>query len=368
MIVFYIATLLILTVFSFGLVDANFPYHILPVLESFVRQNGLGASILYTCLLVSLFAFYWWILREVRKGKVSNVRLWRLIFLSIGILFFAFPGLSFDVFNYIATAKITYLYKENPYIVMPIEISNEPMLAFLHAANKVALYGFVWIVFAFVPYILGLGQLFVTLYFFKIFIFAWYLVATWLVWVLGNKKPWSLAFFAFNPLVLTETLLAGHNDVVMMALALGSFWFLKKKKIGIACILLFLSIGIKFATLFLFPIIWMIAQQLWQDTSIDWNRIWRWSAWAMLAAFFLSPLREELYPWYFLWPLTFIALLRPNHFLVWMSYGFSFGLPFRFVPFLVTRRWDGLVPLIKKFVSFVPPLTSSLIYAIKKNR
>lgn len=368
MIGFYITTLLILTVFTFGLVDANFPLHLVPTLETFVRQKGLGASIVYSCLLVSLFVFYWWILWEVRKGKVSNVSLWRLIFVSAGILFFAFPGLSFDVFNYIATAKVSYLYRENPYIVMPIEIPNEPMLAFLHAANKVALYGFVWILFAFVPYILGLGQLLVTVYSFKAFVFAWYLAAAWLVWVLGNKKPWPLAFFALNPLVLTETLVAGHNDIVMMALSLGSFWLLKKKKIGMAFIVLFLSIGIKFATLFLLPIVWVTAREIQKDSSIDWNRTWRWSAWAMLTAFFLSPLREELYPWYFLWPLTFIALLRPDHFFVWVAHGFSFGLPFRFVPFLATRRWDGAVPLIKKLVSFIPPLTSSLMYAIKKNR
>ena len=44
-----------------------------------------------------------------------------------------------------------------------------------------------------------------------------------------GKKALGFGIFALNPLVMVSTLVDGHNDVVMMALALGGFFLLKKK-------------------------------------------------------------------------------------------------------------------------------------------
>ena len=41
---------------------------------------------------------------------------------------------------------------------MPIEIPNEPYLAFTRAANKTALYGPVWILLTAIPHLLGQGD------------------------------------------------------------------------------------------------------------------------------------------------------------------------------------------------------------------
>jgi len=86
----------------------------------------------------------------------------------------------------------------------------------------------------------------------------------------------------------------------------------------------------------------------------------------MYGMFFSSPLREEIYAWYLIWPLTFVAFLPPRHFLTFVSFGFSFGLMFRVAPFIYARNWAGMTPLIKKIVTFIPPAFTAMLYVIKK--
>ena len=86
----------------------------------------------------------------------------------------------------------------------------------------------------------------------------------------------------------------------------------------------------------------------------------------MYIAFLLSPLREELYAWYFIWVLPFVALIPESQLLVNISFAFSFGLMFRIAPYLYTWRWDGITPIVKRIVSFVPPAFVALWYGFRK--
>lgn len=352
MIFIYIITLVFLTVFSFGFIDANFPVKIFPWVFDFVHNNRQQATYLYVALMSSLFTFYLWVLRHDRN-------VWNLIFITVGILFISFPAFSYDIFNYIATAKVTYLYKENPYLVMPVEISGEPMLSFLHASNKVALYGPVWIALTVVPHVIGLGNLIWTMYAFKLLIVGFYFGLCFLIWQISEKNSRALIFFALNPLVITETLVSAHNDIVMMFLALFSFYLSMKNKWWMGLCMLALSVFVKGATIILLPLYFL---------RVPWKRVWVWAAVGLLVMFFLTPTREELYPWYFIWPLTFIALLPDKHFLKYLSHGFSFGLPLRFAPFIYYGDWGGAVPIIKKLVSSLSPAFSLLLYEAKKKR
>ncbi|OGG24466.1 hypothetical protein A3A79_04760 [Candidatus Gottesmanbacteria bacterium RIFCSPLOWO2_01_FULL_43_11b] len=350
MIFAYIIALVFLTIFSFGFIDANFSVKILPAVFEFIHSNRPLATYLYVGAVTYLFIFYFWILRQ-------NRNIWKLIFISCAILFFSFPAFSYDIFNYMATAKVAYLYKENPYVVMPIEFPNEPMLSFLHAANKVALYGPTWIALTYIPHIISGGNILVSIWAFKALAAIFYLGVCWILWKLGGNS--ALAFFALNPLVITETLVSGHNDIVMMFFGLLAFYFAKAKRWWLGLFVLVLSIFVKGATIILLPLYFL---------NIPWNKKWLWAAAGMFIVFLLTPLREELYPWYFIWPLTFIALLSNTHILRYLSYGFSIGLPLRFAPFIYYGDWSGVVPIIKKIVSSLPPALALFFYAKKRNR
>ncbi len=360
-------------VYSYGFVNSSSPFPHWPALEAFLFSRRLLMTAIYSFLIVFAFLLYWQILRLVKQKKLTSQAVWRLIFLTTIILFFSYPAFSYDIFNYMATARVGFLYRENPYLIMPIEISNEPMLKFMHAANKTALYGPFWILLTALPHFLGAGHLFLTIFTFKLLVIVFYFLLCWLIWQLSGHRLWTLAFFGLNPLVTVQTLVDGHNDVVMMALALAAFYLLKKRRFCLAVASLFSSILIKFATLFLLPMfIWTAWQTLpagrqeCQRRKINWPVVWRWSALSMMLVFLLSPLREEIYAWYLIWPLTFAALLPASELLVAIILAFSFGLMFRLTPFLYTASWAGTTPLIKKIVSFLPPLLALAYWQLKR--
>lgn len=358
----YVVSLCLFTILSWGFVDANVPLPKISTLHPIIYFKTIYPTVWYTITVAMLFGWYMWTLHRVRKGLVTAKHVWYLIIGTVAVLFWSYPALSNDIFNYIATAKVTFFYRENPYLIMPIDIPNEPSFAFLHAANKVALYGPVWIAFTAVPYYLGAGSLLITLFTFKIFVTLWYILLCYLIWIASGRKAAAIAFFALNPLVTLSTLVDGHNDVVMMTLAVSSFLFMKRRQFVIGLLLLFASILIKGATIFLVPVyFWYVYRQR-MTKLIPWQRVWNWASVAMYVIFFLSPIREEIYAWYFIWPLTFLALVDKPTILHAASYGFSLGLSLRIVPFFYTRSWSGLTPMVKKIVTFVPPVTAMLFY------
>lgn len=363
----YIISLLILSIFSYGFIDANFPYKLLPTVSEFIRIHKEISTGIYIASIFLLFISYFYILRRAERDLIVMRSILKFLVVVIVISIFAFPGFSYDVFNYIATAKIAFLYRENPYIVMPIQIPNEPMLAFLHASNKVALYGPIWILLTMIPHLFGFGLLMPTLYFFKLFITILYLICIWFLVKMSSRKIWTLIFFGLNPLVVIETLFSGHNDVVMMMFALCSVYLLQQKKVFSGLTLYIYSIFIKGATIVLVPVIFLIlfGQRL-VGKPIEHRKVYLWSTLFLTMVFFISPLREEMYPWYFIWPLTFAAILPKEKFIAYLIIAISFGLELRFAPFVYFRDWGGIVPLLKTVLMVFPPVCTLVFYAIRK--
>lgn len=366
--VFYGVVLVSYTILSWAFVDGNVPLPKIPSLNEIIYFQTMYPVIWYTAEVTLLFVSYIFLLRRIRLGHISSKTVWRLIAGTTAILIFSYPALSNDIFNYVATAKVAFFWKENPYIIMPIDIPNEPMLSYLHAANKVALYWPVWILLTLLPHSIGLGNLLLTLFTFKAFIVFWYLFLCYLIWIGSDKKPHALAFFALNPLVTLSTLGDGHNDVVMMGLALGAFLWLKRNRYLGSFILIIASIGIKGATIFLLPVYFWCFVRKRLKKSVSWQSVWYMASISMYVIFFLSPLREEMYAWYFIWPLVFLALVDEATILHAAAYGFSLGLLLRIVPFFYTRSWVGSTPFVKKIVTIVPPIISIFFYDKKHSR
>jgi hypothetical protein len=355
----FVICCLVLVAFSYGFVDYNFPLTIFRPYQHFFFKHRFLATLTFVTIVVVLFGLYFYCLQRAAKNQLTGQQTWRLIGLVVTLLFFAWPAFSYDIFNYIATARVTYFYKENPYLVMPIEFQGEPMLKFMHAANKTALYGPTWILMTFIPHTLGQQNLLLTIYTFKLFIILFYLLVSWLVWRLSRRSVRSLTFFALNPLVIIETLVSAHNDVVMMSLVMISlYWFFQRRRI-LSWLALLFSTGIKFATVVLWPL-WLFAGRLSRERFISL------AAWLLFAVFLLSPLREEMYPWYFIWIIALAALVPKSKMLYWLTLSFSFGLLLRYTPWFATRRWDGITPVIKQIVTFTPPVIVFVFNKLKR--
>lgn len=364
-IILYCIFLLIFSVFSYVFIDPNL-YYLKDFYTGFVFSNRFLTAIFYIFSVIIFFVFYGIFIWLTIKKRLKINEILLLVGANTGVLFFSYPAmLSFDVFNYIATSKILFFYHENPYIVMPIEFAGDPLLDFTHAANKIALYGPVWILLTGIPYFVGFGSFLANLFAIKFFVAMFYLATTFLIWKI-SKNLISLILFAFNPLIIIETLVSSHNDVVMMFLMLLSFYVCIKKKIFFAIFLFTFSILIKYATLLLLPI---FLYTLWKNIKkeeIDWNNIFYYSSLVMLLGFFLSPIREEIYPWYAIWFLPFSFLVSNKRVLLYLSLAFSFGLLFRYVPFMVSGTHAGMTPLIKQIVTFTPPILVSFYIILRK--
>lgn len=358
----YISTLLALVLFSYAFVDPNlFYFH--SIFTNFAFSRRGTTTLLFIVFLCLLFAHFILFPKILKKEK----EIITFILITCGILIFAYPAmLSFDIFNYIATAKVAFLYRENPYIIMPVDILNEPMLRFLHAGNKTALYGPVWITITFIPLFLGISNFFLILLMFKLVAILGYFGIIWILWKF-NKDIKNVLLFAFNPLVVFELCVSGHNDGIMIFFALTSIYLLKSRKIFWSICLLIGSVGIKFATVFLIPVYIFVLIQILINHPINWKKIFLLFTISMFAIFALSPLREEMYSWYAIWFLPFVYLSN-NRILLWISNGLSLGLLFRYIPFMYLGTYFGPTPIIKIVLTVVPVAGSVIIFYLKTRR
>lgn len=361
----YFGFLLLFSVFSYAFVDPNLPY-LKSIYSGFVFSNRFLTTVLYILFILIFFIFYGIFIWLGVKKKLQFNDVLLLVSITVGALFISYPAmLSYDIFNYITTSKVLFFYSENPYIIMPIKFTGDPLLSFTHAANKIALYGPVWIILTGIPYFVGLGSFIITLFSLKLFVVIIYLGMIFLIWKI-SKNIIPVILFALNPLVIIETLISGHNDIVMMFFMLLSFFLLMKKRVGWAVLFFSLSVLIKYATLLLIPIFIFVVWKIIKRRQINWSNIFYHSSLLMLLGFLLSPIREEIYPWYAIWFLPFVFLIPEKKILLCASIAFSFGLLFRYVPFMLFGTHFGLTPIIKILVTFLPVIFIAVVVVTQR--
>lgn len=344
----FLLVFLIFSIFTYSFVDINLSYLSLIYTGLYLNQRIVLTTI-YTVIIFILFGLSYFLLNNIDKDQINFQKLILLILIAS---VFSYPAiLTFDIFNYITTARVTFLYQENPYIVYPIELMNDPYLAFTRAANKTALYGPFWILLTGIPFILGFGNFIMTLFSFKLFIAFFYLATAFLIRKIDKNAVW---FFALNPLVIIESLVSSHNDIVMIFFALLSLYLFFNKKHLSSIFSILASILIKPATIFLAPVYFGMIKDKFINKIINRSRIFAFCAGFMLIIFVLSPLREELYPWYAIWFIAFTSFLYKNRFLQNLVLVFSLGLVLRYVPYMATGNYFGLTPIIRNVLMVLP--------------
>jgi hypothetical protein len=174
------------------------------------------------------------------------------------------------------------------------------------------------------------------------------------VWAIGKimqiispkKEVLALTFFALNPLVIIESLVSGHNDIAMMFLAAISILFLVQKKYALAFILLFLSIGVKYATGFLLPLFIVIYLFEKRQVVIKWPVIFLTFIVTMILALFAASIRSTFQPWYLMYLMPFAALLSDEDYIIFPISILSVVGLLNYLPYLFTGSWDPPIPTI----------------------
>jgi hypothetical protein len=310
-------------------------------------NRGLSTA-LYLVIVVGLFGLYGKAIAHARSGALSTAHVWRIIFVVMGVLFFSYPAaFSYDFFNYMFTAKTVLVYHKNPYEVIPLQFAGiDPWTNFMRWTHLPSAYTPLWIGISLIPFALGFGYFLLVLFGIKALIAGCFLLACWaLSKTLGetNKKLVSqgLVLFALNPLIIIETLVSAHNDIVMIAFVLMALAAYYKKEITHAWMYLSLSIAAKLMTIMLVPLFVL------RKKNAMWMLI------AMLAGLAVVIVRREILPWYWVWIVPFVALVPAQRYVTILSGFVSFGLLLMYVPYLFTGAYEPQAVAIASRVPWV---------------
>ncbi|MDE2025976.1 MAG: hypothetical protein KGJ07_05765 [Patescibacteria group bacterium] len=363
-IILYFGVLIALTAFSYLFIDPNLSY-LKFLYTGFAFTKPFFTTVIYCLFLILLFTFYGAFLFLEKKEKLYAVDLRNLFIGVVVISLFAYPAmLSYDIFNYVADAKILFHYHENPYIFMATDFIGDPLISFLHNGNNISPYGVFWTLLSGIPFSLGFGNFIATLFAFKGFVIGFYVLTLYILKKITNNS-FIVSLFGLNPLVILESLMGGHNDIVMMGLALLALFLLSKKHIFKGVLTLILSILIKYGTIMLLPVYVYASVFYLRKRKVNWENIYFWSALLMFVIFLFSSVRKEIYPWYGQWFLLF-AFMTKKTWIRGFALAFSIGLLLRDIPFMLIGNYFGFVQLMKTLFTFIPPMFVLLFFVGKR--
>ena len=230
-------------------------------LQSWSQILGDGWGPLLACLagIGILAAAYFWGWALVRRGRAVRRLVWAFAGLYAATLFWMLPITS-DLFGYLVRAHLLTDLGRNPLEEAPMEGPLDPLV--LTYADpyfrESSAYGPAWTLLS-APGTLGRHDLAGGLFYLKGLATAAYLGSAWLVErLLRRLRPadtlTGLYLFAWNPLVLLLAVGDGHNDMVMMALALLAVWLLLQERWALAFGALALSVWTKYISALLLPL------------------------------------------------------------------------------------------------------------------
>ncbi len=364
--ILYILVAVLLLLYSYTQVDLNLTLSRMSLWQTIQKsfqylgyyQRPLSTGI-FLGILAGLFALYYWILKLVKRKLITSRQLWLIIGVNVIILLWSYPAFSYDFFNYMFTAKTVLIYHKNPYVVIPLQFSGvDPWPNFMRWTHLSSAYTPLWILLTLPPYLLGFGLFLLILWNLKLLIAGFYLLTIWGIGEVLKKldikhQTLGMAIFALNPLIIIESLVSAHNDIVMMALGVSAMLLSLRHKPWSSFLLLALSVALKLMTIFLLPV-----------------GFWRWdrsrALVLMVIGLVLVLLQREVLPWYFVWIMPFVALLPQRWEVTLVAGGASLGLLLRYAPFLYLGHWDNPVPLIKIWVTLIPSVVALLLVIGKK--
>lgn len=367
----YIIASVFLFLYSYTQVDLSLTLSsagFLQSLQKAFQYVGFYQRPISTILFVGIIGFWFLLyamgLRAAGKGALSLGHLWKVVGAVTILLIFSYPAFSYDLFNYVFTAKTVLVYHKNPYEIIPLQFAGiDPLVSIMRWTHLPSAYTPIWIFLTLPMYLLGFGKFLLIVWNLKILVAFFYLIAVSgvrrvLAIVEPKKAVLGMAIFALNPLVIIESLVSAHNDIAMMAIAVWAIvFFLEKKRIA-SWILLSLSVAIKLMTLFAAPIMIVAYRR-----HVDWRK---WSLFAMMVGFLLVLSQREPLPWYGIWFMPFVAFLPSKRWLVSLAGWYSLALLFRYTPYLYYGNWNAPVPILKWWVTLVPVVFSLLLLGVSK--
>lgn len=362
LIVSYFVTILGLFLYSYTQVDLSLTLSRASIFQTVEKafqyvgyfQRPLSTG-LYIALLIVLFIFYGIFLFLAAKQKITKKQFWVTIIVTTIILAFSYNAFSYDLFNYIFDAKIVTHYHQNPYFHKALDYSGDPMLSFMHWVERNYPYGPIWLGLTIPLSFIGMQLFLPTFFLFKLLMAASFIGTSWGIGKTLNKispkdELFGMALFAFNPLVIIESVVSAHHDIVQGLFAILALCYLLGNKNVRSIFMLILSIGIKYATGFLLPsfIFVFIARKI--RFKFSWTLFVAITSVFMIIPLILETMRTNFQPWYLLNVLPFIVLIGKKYYTILPTIIISLFALLIYIPFLYTGNWNPPIPSILNWI------------------
>jgi len=364
-----------LLLYSFTQVDLSLTLSQVSIwqgIQKFFQQIGYFnrplSTVLFLGIIGGMFALYGITLSLIRKNIIDRKLLWKIIIFVSVILFFSYNAFSYDLFNYIFDAKIVTYYGQNPYEHKALDYPGDPMLSFMHWTHRTYPYGPVWLLLTIPVSFIGFGYFLLTFYLFKLLMLGSYIGSAYFIEKISSstssgqaKKTdinplFSLAVFALNPLIIIESLVSAHNDIVMIVFALIGIFAFFDRKIVYSLITLGASIAVKFATIFLLP-----ALLLDLFFKVNKETVIRAVIVSMFVAVAIATGRTNFQPWYLLLLIPFASLIANRFYVIIPLVVVSFFALLQHVPFIYLGNWDPPIPTILNLIMVASILVSIVL-------
>ena len=307
--IFILLSYLALFFFSYCWIDPNLTLtsweplnQILEQFKHFGQANPSLSSRLYLLIMTVLFLGQIYLLFSHLLLKAERKK---LLLLATAVIFLAalsYPFLSHDLFRYLFDAKIIWHYQKSPYRFPPNQFASDPWLRFIHWTHQTTPYGPAWLAYSLLPAIFSFGRFIINFYGLKLLNGLVFFAAGRCLLKITHNDRRVFVYWFFNPFLLIELMVNGHNDLLMMALFFAGLFFYQQRKKVISLVLFLLSVATKFITAFSWPLIFLKNRRFWATGFLFF----------MLLGFSWQINRFQ--PWYFTWTFLAFPLLGMTNF------------------------------------------------------
>ncbi len=202
---------------------------------------------LFAALVSGAFYFYYRALR----CRISAKKILFFSFLFLGIVFFSYPVLSTDIFDYILEDRIVNVYHQNIWVTAPAAYPKDPFYQLASWQTTVNPYGPVNQFFYTLAGLAGGNSLLLSVITHKlvaIIFAAGFLILLFqtLSRFFPDRVEQGLVLVGWNPLFVWELAGSAHNDIIMLFCLLAGLYFYLGKKYLWAGLLLGAAVQAKF--------------------------------------------------------------------------------------------------------------------------
>jgi hypothetical protein len=227
------------------------------------RQPGAASAFLGAFLgLFLLYALAYRVSRHTTaRGMAGLVFLWSLALAAT--LMLAHPIGANDIFGYTMHGELMVRFRANPLLFPATNFPEATFAAYSGYAHQASNYGPLWTwIEAAVVAITGTSNVLWAVLGFKLIATIAYLTSAATIYVILRRRSpdqsvTGLLFFAWNPLILFEYVVNGHNDALFMALVVAGVLMWELDRPLPMVVALTLSLLIKVPSALLLPIFFL---------------------------------------------------------------------------------------------------------------